>query len=207
MDIMMLLEGGALTAVYDDFRTKLIETGDGLSMTEFVKTMFDNIPGIDKFDKGTTVECGGAWCSFLTLSLAAVKLVKDLCELFEQIDVNGDGAMEWEEFTGFCVEAGMVASRKSTSIAPFKYTYNRHFVDNVSHCSFIQHVSFCQKQQQVLVCEGEMPFLRVYNRHLRLQNTIRTTPEGTKGAFPLRAVLVASVRGLAVVAGSLGRLS
>jgi len=50
----MLLEGGALTAVYDDFRTKLIETGDGLSMTEFVKTMFDNIPGIDKFDKGTS---------------------------------------------------------------------------------------------------------------------------------------------------------
>jgi hypothetical protein len=24
-----------------------------------------------------------------------------------QVDVNGDGSMEWEEFTAFCIEAGM----------------------------------------------------------------------------------------------------
>ena len=40
------------------------------------------------------------------------ELVVDLCELFAQIDVNGDGTVEWPEFTSFCVEAGMVASRE-----------------------------------------------------------------------------------------------
>src|SRR3546814_18474982 len=33
-----------------------------------------------------------------------MQTVADLCELFAQIDVNGDGTMEWEEFTGFLVE-------------------------------------------------------------------------------------------------------
>jgi len=52
MDIMMMLEGGALTAVYECFRKKLLATGDGLSMTEFVKTMFSNVPGVESMDKG-----------------------------------------------------------------------------------------------------------------------------------------------------------
>ena len=141
MDIMMLLEGGALTAVYDDFRKKLVESGDGLSMTEFVKSMFANIPGVERMNKGARCWCAhvpwdGSYAPcrqrsphtrsvclrrlWLQRRVASVKLVKDLCELFEQIDVNGDGALEWEEFTGFCVEAGMVASRRAVSIAPFK---------------------------------------------------------------------------------------
>ena len=35
-----------------------------------------------------------------------VQQVADLIELFAQVDVNGDGTMEWEEFSAFCIEAG-----------------------------------------------------------------------------------------------------
>jgi len=35
-----------------------------------------------------------------------VKAARDLCELFAQVDVNGDGTMEWGEFSAFCIEAG-----------------------------------------------------------------------------------------------------
>ena len=47
------------------------------------------------------------------------ELIVDLCELFAQIDFNGDGTVEWPEFTSFCVEAGMVASRQVSR--PTKY--------------------------------------------------------------------------------------
>ena len=32
-------------------------------------------------------------------------LVHGLCHLFREIDINGNGYMEWDEFTGFMVEA------------------------------------------------------------------------------------------------------
>ena len=35
-----------------------------------------------------------------------VGLVKNLIELFKQIDVNGDEQLEWEEFTGHIIEMG-----------------------------------------------------------------------------------------------------
>ena len=49
--------------------------------------------------------------------------VSELCELFAQVDVNNDGTMEWEEFSAFCIEAGMAATRKEKllleEVAPF----------------------------------------------------------------------------------------
>ena len=35
-------------------------------------------------------------------------LVKNLIELFRQIDVNNDASLEWDEFTGHIIELGMV---------------------------------------------------------------------------------------------------
>ena len=35
-----------------------------------------------------------------------VGLVKNLIELFRQIDVNNDESLEWEEFTGHIIELG-----------------------------------------------------------------------------------------------------
>jgi hypothetical protein len=34
------------------------------------------------------------------------KLVKELIELFRQIDVNDDQTLEWEEFTNHIIELG-----------------------------------------------------------------------------------------------------
>ena len=46
----------------------------------------------------------------------------NLCELFAQIDINGDGTMEWDEFTSFIVEMGM-ASHDHQPDAIQKYNY------------------------------------------------------------------------------------
>ena len=44
------------------------------------------------------------------------KLVQDLIELFYQVDVNGDGTMEWDEFTGFCIDAGLAADKQGNDL-------------------------------------------------------------------------------------------
>ncbi len=59
---------------------------EGLSLEQFVKVMLVHLNLPDTKDK--------------------VGLVKNLIELFKQIDVNNDGSMEWEEFTNHIIELG-----------------------------------------------------------------------------------------------------
>lgn len=40
----------------------------------------------------------------------ASALVALLCEMFEQIDINGDAVVDWEEFTTFCMSLGLIAT-------------------------------------------------------------------------------------------------
>ncbi|KAG3251659.1 hypothetical protein PI124_g3762 [Phytophthora idaei] len=41
----------------------------------------------------------------------ATALVGLLFEMFEQIDINGDSIVDWDEFTSFCIALGLVATR------------------------------------------------------------------------------------------------
>ena len=58
---------------------------DGLSLKQFLKVMLNHL-GSEYTDK--------------------TKLVKELIELFRQIDVNDDQTLEWEEFTNHIIELG-----------------------------------------------------------------------------------------------------
>ncbi len=40
-----------------------------------------------------------------------METVRALCELFAQVDVDGNKMMDWEEFTGFCIEAGIALGK------------------------------------------------------------------------------------------------
>ncbi|GLE05022.1 hypothetical protein PINS_up014006 [Pythium insidiosum] len=42
----------------------------------------------------------------------AVALVALLFEMFEQIDINGDEAVDWEEFTTFCISVGLISTHE-----------------------------------------------------------------------------------------------
>ena len=57
---------------------------DGLSIDQFIKVMLIHLP--ETKDR--------------------VGLVKNLIELFRQIDVNDDKTLEWDEFTGHIIELG-----------------------------------------------------------------------------------------------------
>jgi len=57
---------------------------EGLELEQFIKVMLIHLP--ETRDK--------------------VGLVKNLIELFRQIDVNNDATLEWDEFTGHIIELG-----------------------------------------------------------------------------------------------------
>ena len=50
-------------------------------------------------------------------------IVRSYIELFEQIDADGNGRLDWEEITDYLVEAGMAACR--VEFQPITYTYIR----------------------------------------------------------------------------------
>lgn len=41
-----------------------------------------------------------------------------LMDIFDEIDINGDGAMEWDEFTLFCIHNAVAATRREESKVP-----------------------------------------------------------------------------------------
>jgi Ca2+-binding EF-hand superfamily protein len=71
-----------LQKIKEDF----MKQEEGLSMQQFIKVMLNHLP--------ETRDRTG--------------LVKNLIELFRQIDVNNDASLEWDEFTGHIIELGMV---------------------------------------------------------------------------------------------------
>ena len=81
-DIMSYLNYRKLEEIKKDFNRS---EADGLSLEQFLKVMLNHL-GAEYTDK--------------------TKLVKELIELFRQIDVNNDGTLEWEEFTNHIIEMG-----------------------------------------------------------------------------------------------------
>ena len=74
----MSLEASSLAALNEDFD----EDPDGLEIEHYLSVFLKRLP---KEKIGETLD-------------EKIMLVKDLIELFEQVDVNGDGSMEWDEF-------------------------------------------------------------------------------------------------------------
>ncbi|KAK1937170.1 Dynein assembly factor with WDR repeat domains 1 [Phytophthora citrophthora] len=106
MDVMMRLKGAGFSAIANAFREREKRLGGGLPLLDFVEIVLPGLP------RAKTVEEKSA-------SISA------LIDLFEDIDINGDGVMEFDEFTSFCVDAGMVATRSSA--ATLKHRYERDF--------------------------------------------------------------------------------
>ncbi|GMF52316.1 unnamed protein product [Phytophthora fragariaefolia] len=104
MDIMMRLKGAGFSSIANAFREREERLGGGLPLLDFVEIV---LPGLPR-PKTATEKAAS---------------VSALVDLFDDIDINGDGVMEFEEFTSFCVDAGMVATR--TQVASLKHRYER----------------------------------------------------------------------------------
>lgn len=174
MDVMMMLEGEALTQVYTVFKEKNDrEDGSGLSQTEFVSAVLKYLPRryLQTLDK--------------------VDLVMQLSELFAQIDVNGDGELEWSEFTQFCVEAGVTT--RSVPTADFSYKFDASYHDMVAHRGVIQAMLYEESTKEMIVVEGGSSEVKLFKSDLHSYRTLRTEENSTKLAKDAGAASCVSV--------------
>lgn len=98
-----------------------------------------------------------------------LKLVSNLCELFDQIDVNGDGTMEWEEFTSYIVDSSQ--DRHHFRVDNIKKYNLSHVIDNTEtmHSAMADCLQYLKDCDRLVVCERESKAFRVYdpsNGHL-----------------------------------------
>lgn len=83
--IMQKFDVNNLRRLKDKFLAKQKKVEDGFTLIEFVDLMVKVIP-----HEQPDEECD---------------LVHGLISLFEEIDINGNGSLEWDEFTSFLIEA------------------------------------------------------------------------------------------------------
>jgi len=131
---------------------------DGLSLEQFLKVMLNHL-GAEYTDK--------------------TKLVKELIELFRQIDVNNDGTLEWEEFTNHIIELGMVRKDRSF-INAIKNYFASDLKDTEKHDTEIEHMYYIEKLKHLLVMERDSKRFKVYNA--KTGRCIQNVPEKNAGA-------------------------
>ncbi len=148
-DIMSYLNYRKLEEIKKDFNKS---EDDGLSLKQFLKVMLNHL-GAEYTDK--------------------TKLVKELIELFRQIDVNDDQTLEWEEFTNHIIELGIAyllitvilgMVRKDRSfIDKIKNYFASDIKDTEKHDTEIEHMYYIEKLRHLLVMERDSKKFKVYN--------------------------------------------
>lgn len=135
LGIMVRLQVEDLTLLKEDFD----RMGRGLSLSEFVSVMLDRV----------------SWEQENVL-----KFIEDLVELFAQVDVNGDGAMEWEEFTSAIIEGGMGASSDDEAHwRGLQYEENLRFADLVNRPP--KRVQLAPEFRRLLLYENTRPVVEI----------------------------------------------
>ena len=120
-DIMQYLDYRKLERIYSDY---VLMGGSKveLQIREFIAVMLHHLP--PPTDK--------------------VALVRNLMELFREIDVNGDEDLEWVEFTNHIIDLGMV-SRDSSLIDNVK-NYLLSDIRDTNHDTEIEHIYYMESR-------------------------------------------------------------
>ncbi|KAE9311078.1 hypothetical protein PF001_g9903 [Phytophthora fragariae] len=160
MDIMMMMDMEKVSTLRNEFLRK----EKGLSIAEFVYVMMRFVQSSAHTDENSRLH-----------DLSESQLVANLCELFAQIDINGDGSMEWEEFTSFIVDTGLtVKSHQPNSIQQYHHV---QWEDASKHSTFIDHIYYFPTNDLVALVESCSPYFKIYNVNCELIRTIKS-PEG-----------------------------
>ena len=142
-DIMQHLDYRMLDSIYKDyelFGRNGGTTNKGLDLTTFVAIMRSkDIPCKDE-----------------------AMLVRNLVDLFRQIDVNNDQTLEWVEFTQYIIDLGLVKKENTVIDAIKDYTLNKSIKD-VKHDTEVQDMFYLKKLNHLIVMEKDAKRFKVYN--------------------------------------------
>jgi WD40 repeat protein/Ca2+-binding EF-hand superfamily protein len=143
LGIMVRLQVEDLALLKEDFD----RAGRGLSLREFVSVMLDRVSWEPE---------------------SVVTFIEDLVELFAQVDVNGDGTMEWEEFTSAIIEGGMGSSGGSgedvvgtvAQLRDLQYEEHPRFVDTAVNRP-PKRIEYLPEFRRVLLLESSRPVVEL----------------------------------------------
>jgi len=138
-NMMMHLSSQSLEMVKQDF----VDHGGDLELNEFVEVMMQYQPS-----SATEVE--------------ELNTVAQLCGLFSQVDINGDGSMEWAEFTSHIVESSQ--DRDNFRVDVIKNYNPSHVLDSVTpnFDSSIEQVYYVDELDYLIACDSDRT-MKIYN--------------------------------------------
>jgi len=112
------------------------------------------------------------WLKNLSEEEREKELVADLVELFREVDINGDGDMEWDEFTRFIVEkASLFQDRMSLDKIPPYYHNTRFNTENIPselrqrHTESLDSILNIARANQFAVIEAHSKVVSLYNSY------------------------------------------
>ncbi|OQR95889.1 hypothetical protein THRCLA_07491 [Thraustotheca clavata] len=157
MDLMMRLKGQAFKAISEEFKAREeCIGGAGLPLQDFVEIMLRALPkSKSAVEKEATIS--------------------GLIDLFNDIDINGDGTLEFNEFTSYCVDAGMVATRVKTAPLKYQYIKNKNFVDRTTQGAEIEKLKWFPDLRRAIAVESKSSCVKIYTPDfLRVQEVYTT---------------------------------
>ncbi|CAN0265919.1 unnamed protein product [Ectocarpus sp. 12 AP-2014] len=142
-------------------RKEITKKAQGLDRTEFITTMATCIAGnITK-----PVDC---------ISDVDVTIVANLCDVFEQVDINNDGTIDWDELSSFMIDMGMRGWAKSGAETP-NYVYTGQ-IDPARHTQAADQLQYFPANDTVAVIDESADFFRMYQAdpmHIKRQYEIQ----------------------------------
>lgn len=172
--VSMDSEGNTPRTSFDEEEKKKVRQRIALLMKldkpvlEMIKEEFEAMPdGLDLYE-------------FAVVCLQALKVsdvdwdshLEALIEIFREVDVNGDGTMEWDEFTSYLVEMANAYYYDQTSNIAEAYLYSP-IEDNTTHDHPINHTKWLPGFDRLAVLERGSTRLKLYDEKLCHIKTLR----------------------------------
>ena len=167
--IMMLIDYQRLSMLGESFRNYESPDGeDGVLKIDFTKMIFNLLKDLIKEDEQTD-------------------LVYGLHKFFCEIDFNGDGHMEWAEFTQFIIdkvegefsndekedENKNQENSENNLIKYKRYELSQNIRDSNIHKADINTISYMNKYNKLLVSENNSHIIKIYNPLMgKIENTL-----------------------------------
>ena len=182
----MKLDSSQLNMLRGEFEARQ----GGLSMEDFISVMSKSLPQ-------TSAE------------RLSDETVGSLRELFLQVDVNGDGTMEWDEFTGFCIDQGIAATagHGSSAVPDQLYSERVKWEDKTrTFSSVVTRVDWIPELEKVFVSENACTSVKVFDpdrgargplllHQINLENAKSANRHDTAGAHKDRVRLYSNSNG------------
>lgn len=129
---------------------------DGLSLYEFCECMIKHLDLLSgKEDK-----------------LHVVSLLR---EMFNQVDVDGDGTMEWEEFTAFVIQNGLMATQgneQKSDTTEIQFIQDK-FEDKTVHGKEIRIIEYFAALNHIIVASEKSDHVKMFDHNSQYVRTLR----------------------------------